>query len=224
MTQTPMATTSRLIAKMEAVWRAIQTQHPETPDVVITIGAGTGKNNGIEAGATKLGHFAPLRWQTESAVVHELFIGGEGLSRSAQDVLGTLLHEAAHAIANVREIQDTSRQGRYHNAKYRAIGEELGLALSKDPKIGWSITQCPDETALRYSRQLHPLQEALTAYRVSEPTIEKRTNNNNGIVAECGCVDEPRKIRLSKKAYRAGAITCGVCGFPFIGDDDEDED
>ena len=32
-------------------------------------------------------------------------------------MLATLLHEAAHALARVREIQDTSRQGRYHNQR-----------------------------------------------------------------------------------------------------------
>jgi hypothetical protein len=31
-------------------------------------------------------------------------------------VLGTLLHEAAHGLAQARSIQDTSRQGRYHTA------------------------------------------------------------------------------------------------------------
>jgi hypothetical protein len=31
-------------------------------------------------------------------------------------VLGTLLHEAAHGLADTREIKDTSRQGRYTTA------------------------------------------------------------------------------------------------------------
>jgi hypothetical protein len=36
-------------------------------------------------------------------------------------VLGTLLHEAAHALADQRAIKDNSRQGRYHNARYRQL-------------------------------------------------------------------------------------------------------
>ena len=37
--------------------------------------------------------------------------------RTPADVLDTLLHEAAHALAAARGIKDTSRQGRYHNKK-----------------------------------------------------------------------------------------------------------
>ena len=54
-------------------------------------------------------------------------ISGEGLRRTAHDVLGTLLHEAAHALAHARGIKDTSRQGRYHNKHFKTLAEELGL-------------------------------------------------------------------------------------------------
>jgi len=37
----------------------------------------------------------------------EVFVGGEGLARGLADVHGTLLHEAAHALADVRGIKDT---------------------------------------------------------------------------------------------------------------------
>ena len=46
----------------------------------------------------------------------EVFIATELLADGAADVFGVLLHEAAHAIAAARDIKDTSRQGRYHNA------------------------------------------------------------------------------------------------------------
>lgn len=38
-------------------------------------------------------------------------MGGEGLARGPVEVLGTLLHEAAHAVAHVRGIKDTSLPG-----------------------------------------------------------------------------------------------------------------
>ena len=49
-------------------------------------------------------------------------------------------HEAAHAIACQRGIKDTSRQGRYHNSRFKAIAEEVGLDVSRDPEWGWSVT------------------------------------------------------------------------------------
>ena len=43
-------------------------------------------------------------------------------------MLDTELHEAAHGLAAARGIQDTGRQGRYRNARYPGLAEELGLA------------------------------------------------------------------------------------------------
>jgi hypothetical protein len=94
-----------------------------------------------------LGHFAAERWQLagakEGAYVHEVLIGGEGLERGPRDVLATLLHEGAHAIAAVRGIEDTSRQGHYHNASFKRIAEEVGLDVERDTTIGWSLTVLP---------------------------------------------------------------------------------
>ena len=121
---------------------------PRLPRGVIVVGAGSGQR----AGALKLGHFAALRWTTTTAhqpdhggseklgePLAEVFLGGEGLVRGPVEVLGTLLHEAAHAVADVRGIEDTSRQGRWHNAKFKALAEELGLEV-QDDRIGWSPT------------------------------------------------------------------------------------
>src|SRR5687768_783210 len=114
---------SALVAALEIAWAAIQRRHAEVPAVVVTLGAG---GIGVPAGALKLGHFAAKRWVTrdspaDSGGVAELFVGGEGLRRGADEVLATLLHEAAHGVASVRGIKDTSRQGRYHNARFKAL-------------------------------------------------------------------------------------------------------
>jgi len=59
-----------------------------------------------------------MRWHDDARQLPEVFVGGEGLARGPAEVLGTLLHEAAHALADVRGIKDTSRQGRWHNARF----------------------------------------------------------------------------------------------------------
>ena len=69
-------------------------------------------------------------------------------------MLGTLLHEAAHALADARGITDTSRQGRYHNKKYALLAAELGLDVAEDSRFGWTVTTVPDATAGRYATQL----------------------------------------------------------------------
>lgn len=202
--------TAPLVEAIEATWKAIQARHTDVPEVVVTLGSGTAKKG------MKLGHFAPERWMRGGDKVHELFVGGEGLQRGAVDVLGTLLHEAAHSAAEARGIKDTSRQGRFHNAKFKAIWEEFGLTLDNDPSIGWSLTSVPESTAARYGREVAALDAAMTAYRVAEIGTGGRKSNNNGVSASCGC---GRKIRVSRKVYDMGPISCGVCDSDFTADD-----
>lgn len=89
---------SVLVAVLEGVWEEIRRRHPDVPAVVVTVGAGS---IGAPRGGLKLGHYAAARWRPAVAgedvpAIAELFTGGEGLARGAVDVLGTLLHEAAH--------------------------------------------------------------------------------------------------------------------------------
>jgi hypothetical protein len=104
----PMVGASPLVAALEQVWAAIRRRHPEVPEVVVVVAAGG------EGRRLRWGHFASGRWQLPAGRRPEVLVGGEGLRRPAREVLGTLLHEAAHGLADRRGIQDTSRGGRYH--------------------------------------------------------------------------------------------------------------
>ena len=167
-----------MVAALESAWAAIRARNPELPPVVIVLGAGSGERGGL-----RLGHFAALRWgpaevgidvdagqaDGSGARLAEVFVGGEGLARGAVDVFGTLLHEAAHALAHVRGVQDTSRQGRWHNARFKAIATEVGIAVEKDPRLGWSPTTVPDTTRETYRDVIGELARALRMRRASEP-------------------------------------------------------
>ena len=74
-------------------------------------------------------------------------ISGEGLRRTPHEVLGTLLHEAAHALAYERGIKDTSRQGRYHNKPFKTCAEQLGLTVEHDDRFGWSAATITHATS-----------------------------------------------------------------------------
>ncbi|MET9486712.1 hypothetical protein [Nocardia sp. NPDC006630] len=200
--------TGLLVTALESAWAAIRSHHPDVPEVVLTVGSGSTGGSDLT-----LGHFAPDRWIRGEYELHELFIGGEGLQRGGADVLGTLLHEAGHGVAVTRGIKDTSRQGRWHNDRYRALGEELGLTLVHHPKIGWSVTTVPDKTRELYKEELEELTFALVAYRRREPDRRGgRKSNNNGMSAACAC---GRKIRVSPSVFEAGLIYCGNCGGAF---------
>jgi len=164
--------TPRLIAALDHAWAAIRARHPDVPEVVMTLGAGSAGN---APGTLTLGHFAGDRWQRgDSERLPEMFIAGEGLSRGSLPVLATLLHEAAHGLASTRDIQDTSRQGRYHNTRYRKLAEELGLDVAEAGSIGWSATTVPGATAGRYTAALTGLTGALVAWRHPTPAAAAR--------------------------------------------------
>jgi hypothetical protein len=199
--------TPRLVAAIDAAWAAIRVRHADVPEVVITLGAGSGGRQ-----AMRYGHFHDGTWQRGDARLPELFVGGEGLERGPVPVLGTLLHESAHGIAAVRGIRDTSRQGRYHNDRFRALAAEVGIGVEKDPSIGWSVTTVPAATATAYAREVDALASALTAFRRPGASGSGRSSSNNGVSARCGC---GRRIRVAGSVLGEAPITCGACGEEF---------
>jgi curved DNA-binding protein CbpA len=202
-TDTTSRAASRLIKVLEDSWLEIRRRHPEIPAVVIIIASGS------DGKQTRLGHHAPGRWNVAGQQRAEIMISGEGLRRTAREVLGTLLHEAAHALADARGIQDTSRQGRYHNTRYAQLARELGLDVAQDPKIGWSITTVPVHTATIYADQVRALHEAMTLWRQTErPNSGTQRRSTNLIAASCDC---DRSIRVAASTLAAAPITCEAC-------------
>jgi hypothetical protein len=178
------------------------------PEVVVILGAGSEARRGL----FKLGHFAAARWQVADQRRAEVLVSGEGLQRGAVDVLGTLLHEAAHGLADAREVKDTSRQGRYHNHKYARLAGEVGLEVACDPATGWSQTTVPDQLAEAYADVLGGLDAALKLWRYAEQQHPSSTGSRNLLACACGC---GRKLRVAKATLGQAPIVCGACHGAF---------
>jgi hypothetical protein len=212
-TTIPNGAGSLLLAALEQVWSTIRQRHPDVPEAVLVVASGS------EGKRVNWGHFAPHRWQVSGADRHEVLVGGEGLQRGPLEVLGTLLHEAAHGLAQAREVQDTSRGGRYHNRRYATLARELGLEVASVKPIGWSATTVPDPTASAYAGQLAQLQAALVLWRRQEHRIGAGTRSRNLLAAVCGC---GRRIRAAKATLAEAPILCGLCVQPFEPEEPED--
>lgn len=227
---------SRTITAIEHAWAAIRANHPELPEIVVIMGGG------LIPGGLKLGHFARDIWAhreagTENALDvgaeaavrrSELFVGAEGLARQPHEVLATLLHEAAHALAHVREIQDTSRQGRWHNRRFAALAGEVGITVSLVKGIGYSATTIPDETIARYMGTIMELEAALTHVRalpalvkITQPATPAPVGGGTAVApapvrrrpgATCDC---GREVHIARAALAEAAIICGLCMAPF---------
>jgi hypothetical protein len=201
---TPAA--SRVLTVLEDTWREIRRHHGEVPPVVIIIASGT------DTKQPRWGHHAPGRWYVDNTEHAEVMISGEGLARTPHEVLATLLHEAAHALAAARGIQDTSRQGRYHNRKYAVLATELGLDVAEIEPLGWNETTVTDTTAERYARQLDALADAMTLWRTAEHTARAKKRDTNLIAAICPC---GRSIRVAASTLKEAPITCQACDGDF---------
>jgi hypothetical protein len=223
MTATPAvdrAAASRLVAALEHTWTAIRTHHPEVPEVVIVVASGSDPRSR----RLNLGHFAAGRWQLTSpdqpSDRAEVLVSGEGLQRGPVDVLGTLLHEAAHGLAYARKLSDTSRQGCYHNRRYATLARELGLEVAHVQPIGWSATSVPEPTAGRYAEVLAELAAALVLWRRAEQASPGGPGRSrNALACTCAC---GRRIRVARSVLELAPILCAVCAQPFQPEDDEE--
>ena len=218
-----------LITALAGIWTEIRRLHTDVPGaVILPAPAPKGRSN-------VLGHFAALRWQPrdqEGVLIHEVVVVAEHLNRSPEDVLETLLHEAAHAMNFARSIKDCSAS-QYHNRKFKDAAEALGLVVSQLAHYGFAHTKLGEGTAQRYKAPTERLTEVLVHRRafwrrvppppkgppgVSTPTGPDgptkgpaRTTRNRKATCKCGYI-----IRASRKVLSSTTIRCESCGEAFI--------
>lgn len=157
--------------------------------------------------------------------LHEINISAEHIgSRDNKmvDVLQTLLHEMIHLYALENDIQDVSRNGSYHNKKFKANAEAHGMEYTHDgpdPKIGFSAITLTEET-----------KEIIDTWDLDESAFginragegggkEKKTKKKSNIVkwvCECDTI-----IRSSKPEIN---VICGDCGSKFKKEETGDDE
>ncbi|MCX4597460.1 hypothetical protein OG819_50190 [Streptomyces sp. NBC_01549] len=136
-----------------------------------------------------------------------------------------LLHEAAHGIAAARHVRDTSRAGRYHNRRFLAIAEELGLDHPQQPhpSSGFSSATLTPATERRYRPTIERLQYVLKTHlaamtadtsRIFRGPAARHHPSPAGarVKAICDC---GRNVRIVASVLARAPIVCGGCGKLF---------
>lgn len=224
-------TGSTVVKLIERVWDRIRADHPELPEVVVTTGSGEG---------VKWGHFRPESWKLEGQEgrFHEFFLSSEALAKGSTQVLQTTIHEAVHTLNRTRKVQDTSRQGRWHNAAFRKTAEELGLehkGAAADKSHGFSFVTLTEDTKVKYADLLAELdcelkltgllpfwlggkdEEDQGGEKITgkpKKTEGEGSTQSGNLKATCSCA-EPIIIRLSRKVLDLGVVKCDACGELF---------
>ncbi|MQY12237.1 hypothetical protein SRB5_23700 [Streptomyces sp. RB5] len=128
-------------------------------------------------------------------------------------------------MAAARGIRDTSRAGRYHNRRFLAIAEELGLEHADEPHAssGFSLVTLTPETKKRYRPAMERLSRALKAHTVATTAETTRAfrgpaarhgSSGGGVRVKAVC-DCGRNVRVVPSVLAQAPIVCGGCGKPF---------
>ncbi|MFF4647461.1 hypothetical protein [Streptomyces sp. NPDC001389] len=241
---------TRLIAALEKCWSAIQKHHPDLPPVLFITGTGVPRRQ-VEKPSKSTG--APRRrefvtrghhWADRWAVAEqehrlaELFIAGETVRDGGEEVLKTLLHEAAHALAHVRNIQDVSKgDPRWHRREFAELARETGLEPPRksEKPLGFSNATLTDVSRKKYAAVIRQIDgSALPGLggaapddgEEETPTEPETPTSTNGkrVKITCGCLPEPRAFPVTPKVLAEGPIICGLCDEPFTLPGEEDQD
>ena len=138
----------------------------------------------------------------------EIAISAEYLDRPVMEICSTLLHEMVHLHCTENGINDTSRDGRYHNKRFKEIAESHGLIISYDHTIGWSPSKLNDEAQVFVDAVVKKEVFVLARERRNEGnTKPKRGTSIRYICPLCGSI-----VRATSKVN----IVCGDCSVSFV--------
>lgn len=139
---------------------------------------------------------------------YELNICAEHLQRPLPEVVGTLLHEMVHLHCIMQGIKDTSRNGWYHNDKYKAQAEAHGLVVEKTDKYGYSKTSLSPET-LEWLSTI-TTEETFAIHRKALPKKQQKTKKNHSYKYTCpNCGN-------SVRATKSVCVACMDCSVQML--------
>lgn len=148
---------------------------------------------------------ASVGWLNEVRVLQVNLRSGDQ-NRSAAEVMGWLMHQAAHGIVGPVPGQE----GRAHGSAYRSAAAAIGLEA--DGGItGSGSTRLSRGSLTRYRNEISALDRALARWNPT-PHVKAARNSRNPVLAACPC---GRKIRVQKSTLEDDAIICGKCGGTF---------
>lgn len=212
--QTFQTRSSPIAEALRTSWAAVRSVHPEIPSGCVVLEPAS---SGPLADAVRIG--CATRWRRLDAGDDEfpsleVVVSGDRLRSGSIGILSTVLHEAAHVLAHVRGVRDTSRQGRYHNEGFRRAADELGLDVARSHRFGWSTTAVPPHTSAEYAETVAALDESLRWWHLAEsgPELPEVGVWADHVRLSCDC---RRVVEVTTEVLALGPIVCGRCGQRF---------
>lgn len=157
------------------------------------------------------GHFTNGEvWNINDNKLHEINLGAESLRRGTLSTVATLIHEMVHFYCYINKIQDTSRQGRYHNKNFKSQAEMRMLSVEHAESIGWSVTIPTEELKQYIKRKKYPDTKIYRILFLDDDGKEKVKKPSSTRKYVCPCCDN--SVRATKELN----ILCGDCNVKMI--------
>lgn len=169
---------------------------PERPKVRLSVG--------WPGGRRKKGTVLGQCWTATAAAdgVSQIFISP--IVADGRNAIAVLVHEYAHAL-------DNNESG--HSGRFTEIARAIGLeGKPTETHAGPDLAEVAQIIIKRLGRYPH-------AALSPDTTDGTKKQTTRMIKLTCGCED-PRILRLSRKAIDAGAIVCAVCEERFAPSDE----
>lgn len=223
-----MINTTNILNELYRIYDALNKHYFDSslPEAFIVIKQGKTKSKNVygtftpEAWAHKDGEEIDETTGISRAIInenkiHEIAMSGEYLSRPTANMCATLCHEMTHLYCRINDIDDTSNNGVYHNAKFKREAEKRGLIIEKADTIGWSLTT-PKAEFIDFINGLNIDEETFKYFRETWLDMAtKLTPKKRWVCPVCG-----QTVQAKKNAH----IGCWDCGLQMDFWDLTDED
>ncbi len=166
-------------------------------------------------------HYVPYDiWETKEDAKREINIASGTLNRPLENIIASLVHEMTHMYNDIiLNIQDTSRNGTYHNKLFAKQAEARGLIVTRSEKYGYAHT-APDDSLLEWVLEHDELREidicrsnpmytavgvgakSSNGGAVTPPTTNKNSHSRRYICPCCHTI---------VRATKAVNLICGDC-------------
>lgn len=203
---------SRCVSMIEGVYNSTNADLWDNalPPVIIT----------VESSPESYAHTTRNRvWKRKEDNLFELSISSEYLSYPIETLLDSVIHEQIHVFCRVNEIAETSRNGYYHNRKFKELAESHGLkCVYTGSSYGWNTTEEGNDFLIEYA-----LQKGYSELQISRNTPRRgfllgttEASHTGTHVAGAKAPSSTRKLicpscTQTVRATRKVNIICGNC-------------
>lgn len=148
-------------------------------------------------------------WTVEGERFREINISAENMKRPPENVLATLLHEMVHLYCMENGIEDTSKNGRYHNKLFKKEMESRDLKAEYVTYYGYTKTSPTD--AFLVTLKQYDLLLPLDKFRATIPKLGNNTRPKSStrkyVCMQCGI-----SVRATKEVH----IACMDCKLQMV--------